>query len=222
MQKIAYSIPPFLIFAIVFALSYLPAMLLNMPGSNYPELPIDSQIPLVPWFVYFYFLTFPLALLAYFYLAYANKKELYNLFLTLCISWAISGIFYLCWQTEMVKPALEPTNFTNKFVLWTWGSTNPINCFPSQHCYMAIAMVIACCTAGKKMNIFYKIFTVIMAVMIVLSTVFLRQHFLLDFVGSFVIMVPTYLTVRLCKFGQWAKRKTYKKYKLKENNKKVD
>lgn len=214
-HRISYAIVPFILFILTLVISYFGNQLLNKPGSNYPELPIDAKIPLVPWFVYFYFLTFPLGFVTFFYLAYANKKNLYNICLTMIISFAISGIIYFFWQTEMTKPVLEPTSFTNKFLLWTWGSTNPINCFPSQHCFMAIAMIIACLTAGKNMNIWFKIPTILISIMIILSTVFLKQHFLLDFVTSFLIMVPIYLLVHFLKFGKWARRKSLKKYKYK-------
>lgn len=211
--RITYAVIPFLIFVVTLLVTYFGNQLLNRPGTNYPELPIDAQIPLVPWFVYFYFLTFPLGLVTFFYLAYTNKRRLYDLFLTLVISFAISGVIYFFWQTEMTKPVLEPTSFTNRFLLWTWGSTNPINCFPSQHCFMAIAMIIACITAGKKMKLWFKIPTIFVAIMIILSTVFLKQHFLLDFVASLVIMVPIFLIIRFCNFGKWAEKKFSKKYR---------
>ncbi len=212
-QSILYAIIPFLIYGFMIFLSWYCNQLLNKPGTNYPEIPLDTKIPLVPWFVYPYFLTFPVGIVAFFYMAYSNKKALFNLFLTLVISYAISGIIYFFWQTEMIKPVLEANSFTEKFLLWTWGSCNPTCCFPSQHCFMAIATIIACLSSGKKMNIFFKIFAIIMGILIILATVFLKQHFVMDFVASLVIMVPIYFTVKLCNFGNWAKHKTYKKYK---------
>ena len=206
-NRISYAIIPFLIFVAVLGLSYFGNQLLYTwgvtKGSNYPELPIDSQIPLISWFVYPYFLTFPLGLITFFYLAYKDKKAFYTLFLTLIISFAISGIIYAFAQTEFVKPDFEPKTFTDKFVVWTWGSTNPVNCFPSQHCFMAYAMILACLSAKQeKMNIFFKIFTIVVAVMIVMATVFIRQHYLLDMVASFVIMFPAFAICHSFKLGE--------------------
>ena len=206
-NRISYAIIPFLIFVAILGISYFGNQLLYSwgvtKGSNYPEIELDSKIPLIPWFVYPYFLTFPLGLITFFYLAYKDKKAFYNLFLTLVISFAISGVIYAFGQTVFTKPEFEPKTFTDKFVVWTWGSTNPVNCFPSQHCFMAYAMIIACISAKQeKMNIFFKMFTIIVSILIVMATVFIRQHFLLDMVASFIIMFPAFAICHTFKLGE--------------------
>ena len=81
-KQISYAILPFFIFVAVLLVTYFGNQLIyNLRGgnygSNYPEIPLDSQVPLIPWFVYFYYLTFPLGLVTFFYLAY---KRLFNWF----------------------------------------------------------------------------------------------------------------------------------------------
>lgn len=206
-NRISYAITPFLIFVAVLGVSYFGNQLLYTfgvtKGSNYPEIELDSKIPLVSWFVYPYFLTFPLGLFTFFYLAYKDKKAFYNMFITLIISFAISGVIYAFGQTYFTKPEFEPKTFTDKFVVWTWGSTNPVNCFPSQHCFMAFAMIIACFSAKEeKMNVFFRIFTIITSILIVLATVFIRQHFVLDIFASFIIMFPIFAVVHTFKWGE--------------------
>ncbi len=212
-NRISYAIVPFLIFVAVLLISYFGNQLLYSYGvtinknTNYPHIPLDEQIPLVPWLVYFYYLTFPLGIIAFFYLAYVNKRAFYNLFITLVISFAISGVFYLFAQTVFTKPEFEPVTFTDKLVVWTWGSTNPINCFPSQHCFMAFAIIIGMATANStgaqgKMNIIFKLLASIIAIFIICSTVLIKQHFLLDIVASFDIMFIIYPIVCLTKSGE--------------------
>lgn len=224
-KEIKYAIIPFLIFVGVLMVSYFGNQLLyewlDRKGTNYPEIPLDKEVPLVSWFVYFYYLTFPLGLVTYFYLAYKDKKSLYNIFLTLCISFAISGVIYFFWQTEFTKPDFTPVTFTDKLVVWTWGSTNPINCFPSQHCFMAFSILIACFT-GKRMNIFFRIFASAIAVMIVLSTVLIRQHFILDIFASFDIMFAVFAIVYVSKFGEKMVARQERKQKEKEMQKIAD
>lgn len=206
-NRISYAFIPFLIFVAILGVSYFGNQLLYTygvtKGSNYPEIELDSKIPLVSWFVYPYFLTFPLGLFTFFYLAYKDKKAFYTMYLTLIISFAISGIIYACGQTYFTKPDFEPQTFTDKFVVWTWNSTNPVNCFPSQHCFMAFAMIIACLSAKEeKMNIFFRIFTIITSILIVLATVFIRQHFVLDIIASFIIMFPIFAIAYTFKWGE--------------------
>ena len=204
-REISYAILPFFIFVMVLLVSYFGNQLIYnfgwTKGSNWCEIELDKHIPLIPWFVYFYYLTFPLGIITFFMLAYKDKKVFYNLFLTLVISFAISGIIYAFFQTEFTKPDFTPVTFTDKLVVWTWGSTNPINCFPSQHCFMAFAMIIAC-VSGKNINKFYRVFTILISIMIIFSTVFIRQHFLLDIFGSLDIMGMVYGIVYISRYGE--------------------
>lgn len=206
-KRISYAILPLIVVIVVMQIAYTGNQILYsagvVKGSNWVEIPLDSQIPLIPWFVYPYFLTFPWAILTFFYLAYTDKKALYNLTIVLIISFAISGIFYAFGQTVFTKPEFEPKSFTDKFVVWTWNSTNPVNCFPSQHCFMAFAMIIAVVSSKeKRINFIYKWVTIILSILIVLATVLIRQHFLLDIFASFIIMFAAYGICYAFKWGE--------------------
>lgn len=208
-SKIAYAIFPFVLFLLVLGVSYLGNQILTSAaepgdfhyGTPWAHTPLDDKIPLVAEFIYVYYFTFPVGIITFFYLAYKNKMRLYDIFITLCLSFAISGIIYFFFQTRFIKPDFTPENFTDKFVVWTWNSTNPTNCFPSQHCFMAIAIFIGC-VDGKELKLWYRIFGCIIGILIVLATVFTRQHFWVDFLASFFIMVPIWLLSRFSGSGK--------------------
>ena len=200
-KELSYAILPFFIFVATLLITYFGNQLLYnyggefFQGSDWPLLPLDAEIPYISWFVYFYFLTFPLGIITFFYLAYVNKKSFYNMFVTLMISFIISGIIYFFAQSVFTKPEITVDSFTDRLVVWTWGSTNPVNCFPSQHCFMAFAIMSACLvdkSSERKMNIVFKIVAFICAFMIVLSTVFIKQHFFMDIISSFVIFFTAF------------------------------
>ncbi len=196
--SISYAIKPFLIFLCVLGVTYFGNQLLfrltgATGGSAYPHIPLDDQIPTLPGFVYPYFLTFPLGIVTFFYVAYANKNAFRLIYRTLLVSFAISGLIYLFAQTYFVKPDFVPQTFTEKFMVGTWHSTYPINCFPSQHAFMAIAIIIGCLTSGKGMKVWFKVVAIILSILIILATFFLKQHFFLDWVASLGIMLVTYL-----------------------------
>ncbi len=223
-KKISYAIVPFIIFIISLIVSYFGNQLLYnlgvVKGSDYPLVELDGQIPFISWFVYFYYLTFPLGIITFFYLAYSNKRALYNMTVTLVISFLISGVIYFFGQTVFTKPDVEINTFTDKLVQWTWGAVNPINCFPSQHCFMAFAMIAGCLTADKgcerKMSNIFKAVIIFCASMIVLSTVFIKQHFVLDIFASFDILIPIYVVCNVFKVGDkilaWREKRKSKKH----------
>ena len=218
-SKISYAILPFLIFALVLLVTYFGNQILTTGavegswhyGTTWPYTPVDDIIPLVPEFIYVYYLTFPVGFVTFFYLAYKNKKSLYDMFLTLIVSFAISGIIYFLFQSYFVKPDFVPDSFTDNLVVWTWNSTNPTNVFPSQHCFMAIATFIACLEC-KDMKLWYRIFGFAVSILIVLSTVFTKQHYAIDFLGSLVIMLPIYLLTKRSGMGDICKQKFQKFY----------
>lgn len=227
-SKISYAILPFLIFVLVLVVSYFGNQLLtNIAdpnslhyGTTWPHTALDDKIPLIPEFIYVYYLTFPMGIVTFFYLAYKNKTKLFDIFITLCISFAISGIIYFFFQTRFIKPDFTPETFTDKFVVWTWNSTNPTNCFPSQHCFMAIAVFIGCVDC-KEMKLWYRIFGCIIGILIVLATVFTRQHYWVDFLASLIIMLPVFLLTRFSKSGKIVEKRFDNFYlKIRNKNKK--
>lgn len=225
-SKIAYSILPFTIFLVTLLITYFGNQLLTNYaseqsmhyGTAWPYTTLDDSIPLVPWFIYAYYLTFPVAIFTYFYLASKDKRALYDVFLTLVFSFLISGIIYFFFQSRMIKPDFTPNSFTGHLLVWTWNSTNPTNTFPSQHCFMAIAAFLACIRC-KQMNKGFRIFGCICSVLIVLSTVFTKQHYWIDFVGSLAIMLPFYFVIKYSGLGQKCSDKFdafYEKFKKKD------
>lgn len=216
-SAISYAIVPFLIFLVIQELSWTGNMILGKSGVQ-PAIWLDAKIPLISEFVWVYYFTFPLAIFTYFWVAGKDKKHHWNLWLTLCISFFISGIIYFFWQTEMVKPDLVAETLSDKMLLLTWATCKPINCLPSQHCFMAIAIIIGYSNQKKTTPAWLRWSCYVISVLIILATVFLKQHYVLDFVASFVIMVPTYLITKYCKFGDYMVRKTEER-KAKKNKK---
>lgn len=227
-SRIKYAIVPFIIFGIILFLSFFGVEMLYKAGlisaSQYHISIFDKYIPLVPHFIYVYYLTFPLGIFLFFYLAYTNKKAFYNLYVTLVICFIISGFIYLFGETILTKPDFEPTTFTEKLVVMTWGATAPVNNFPSQHCFMAIAIIIGCLTANgkgneRKMNKIFIYFAIIISILICMSTVFTKQHYFLDILASFDIMLIVYPIVRVCgtgdKLTKWQEKRAEKR-KLKK------
>lgn len=227
LSKISYSILPFFIFVVVLLVSYFGNQLLTNfategslhYGTTWAYTPLDDKIPLISAFIYVYYLTFPVGIVTFFYLAFTNKRKFFDLFVTLCISFLISSVIYFFFQTRFVKPDFTPVTFTDKLVVWTWNSTNPTNCFPSQHCFMAIAIFLACADC-KEMKIWYRIFGCVLGILIVLSTVFTRQHYWVDFLGSLVIMLPIWLVAKKFLWGEKIGQKfdnLYAKMRRKKN-----
>lgn len=186
--------------------------------SNFPSMPIDDKIPLVTEFVWVYYLTFPLGILTIYVMYFKNREAMWDIVVAIVIALYISMFFYFVYPTEMVKPSLDPVTLSDKFTLATWAACRPVCCLPSQHCYMALSCIFAS-IYEKNTNIFFRIFTAVCGVLIILSTVFLKQHYLLDFVVSFVILVPIFIVCRSVKCGKSLTKFISEKYTVFKNKK---
>lgn len=206
LKGISYAIIPFLILVFFQEFAWTGNMMLGKDGISL-AIGLDSKIPLVSEFVWIYLLTFPISVFGFFWVASKDKKHLWNLWLTATIAFIFSGLFYLFFQTQMVKPDLDPITISDKLLIWTWGTCKPINCFPSQHVIMALAIFIAYYNQQKTTPLWFRILNYVCATLIILATVFLKQHYVVDIFGSMAIMIPTYIIVKQWKFGDFMERK---------------
>ncbi len=203
-HRISYAIIPFLCIVAAILFSWVANQIFGSVTGFQPNLPIDAHIPYVPQFIIFYFLCFPLCIVAYFVLAYHNRRRLYDITAMIVICYIISGIVYWVWPTEFPlawKYSWLPENlgFWDKFVYNTWNTGLPTCLLPSQHCFMAIACILT--LFDWRPHPVYAMFMVAFNICVVLSTMFLKQHFIMDFVTSLAIMTIVYLLLRLFKFG---------------------
>ena len=169
--------------------------------SNFPSLPIDDKIPLVTEFVWVYYLTFPLGITTIYVMYFKNREVMWDIVIAIIIAFYVSMVFYFVYPTEMVKPSLDPVTLSDKFTIATWNACRPVCCLPSQHCFMALSCIFAS-IYEKKTHPAFRIFTAVCGILIIMSTVLLKQHYILDFIISFVILVPIFIILRTTKAGK--------------------
>ena len=87
----------------------------------------------------------------------------------------------------------ERDNIFVDMVKHLYATDTPTNVFPSIHVYNTLGVFIALC-ASKHLQgkTWIQIGNFLMTVSIILSTVFLKQHSILDMLGAFIIAAPAY------------------------------
>lgn len=207
-KNISYSFLPLAIFLVTLLVSFFFNMWWGKHEGMQIFITLDDYIPQISEFVYIYYLTFPTLFIMYFYLATVNRADTYNLAFSMIASFAISGFFYYFLQTEMIKPDfISSGSFADELVVATWNIGYPVNCFPSQHCFMGIALNIAAFTQ-KKMKWWARTLFSIIGILVVFSTVLIKQHFVLDFFASFVIILPIFCLFKILRVGEKIEEKT--------------
>ena len=154
--------------------------------------PVDDKIPFLPWTALPYCFWFPL--IAFYPLAvFQTDPYAYcGYLITMVIEIVLSVVCYLIYPTSFRRP-VPPDDFWGNFMNFIYhGSYRGLNCAPSLHCsscYLVICVSLTC--AG--MNLWLRVFTILIAVMIVLSTLTTKQHTLIDVLTA----VPLFLVSRI-------------------------
>ena len=86
----------------------------------------------------------------------------------------------------MVREAVTGNGLLDKVVAGLYSLDAPTNLFPSVHCLESyICMKFAIETKGLSRG--FKISMICMSILVFLSTLFVRQHVILDFFGAVVV-----------------------------------
>lgn len=182
-------------------LSYL----LIVIGYNFTNQPIgtvhnlttafDIKTPYIAAFIIPYNVWYPFILFCMFYLLIVHRDAYYRTIIGLDIGLVICYIVFVFFQTTVQRPELIGNDFFTKIVRITYSSDRPFNCFPSIHVFTTTTMMISIFTSDKTGKIMRRS-TLIIGVLIILSTLFVKQHVVMDVVGGIALSTAMYYAVR--------------------------
>lgn len=147
--------------------------------------PIDNSIPfikefIIPYVAWYGFIFFVMA-----YLCFKDRKIYYITLVCYIIGLISSFVTFYFFQTTVPRPEVLGNDVFSKMVLQIYSADEPYNCFPSIHVLTSFLMVKAV-SASKFRNIPNLIIVWFSSVMIILSTLFVKQHVLLDAVSGII------------------------------------
>ena len=186
----------------VLLLIYWPLYLLSFiileqrPVAFTIESPLDHIIPFCEWFVIPYLgWMVSLLFLSLYTLAYdipAFKRFMYNLILTTIIA----ETCYLLWPNQqLLRPVLSELGRANPLtwvvnIIYTVDSNT--NVCPSLHCIGAFAVFFCSHSTPRFRTKGWTAFFAIFAAFICASTVFIKQHSILDFFAAIPVSMLAY------------------------------
>lgn len=160
------------------------------------HLPLDDLIPFCEYFVVFYCMWYPLLIATAIYL-FANDDRSFRLYgLFIIISFTGTLLFCLIFPNGQ---DLRPTTFSDpNFFTWLVGrlysaDTNT-NVIPSMHvlgCMAAVFGLFRCRSTPR----WAKISVIILTLLINASTVFIKQHSILDVIIALIVSIALYFVV---------------------------
>lgn len=148
---------------------------------------LDEKIPFLGWFIYIYDMFYPFCLLAFYLLYKKDDKAYYKGIIGGVIGFLICDIIFLSLPTIMYRPVIPSYDpITNLVIKITFMYDEPpLNCFPSIHCLFCFQIIYSYIFSKLKKR--SKIVITICSLLIIISTLFVKQHFIYDVVSAFLI-----------------------------------
>lgn len=159
---------------------------------------IDAMIPFVSWFIlpYVYWFAFVAGTVGY--LFFTNKEEFYKCVAFLFIGMTICLIAFTVYPTSFNhRPDVIEGNALNQaLVNFIYTADKSQNVCPSIHVFNSIGCAIALIRHPHfKNSKGMKVFAIVSAVMITLSTMFIKQHSIIDAIAAGILAIILYFIV---------------------------
>lgn len=156
----------------------------------------DEKIPFIEFFIIPYMLWFAFIAATFAYFFFRDKEGFYRLTIFLFSGMTLFLIISTIYPNgQILRPTVfERDNIFVDMVKQLYIADTPTNIFPSLHVYNTIGACIAI-MHSEKLKQFKKIQygSLILGTLIILSTMFLKQHSVLDVIGAGLMSVVFYL-----------------------------
>lgn len=154
---------------------------------------LDNYIPFIEVFVLPYFIWFPFVGLFGMYFYLKDKREfsklITNLMLGMTVFLVVSALFP---NGHDLRPeTFARDNVFTRMVKHLYTIDTPTNILPSIHVYntLCIYMAVKNSRSFNKKFLWHNI-TLILSILIIASTVFIKQHTIIDVIAAFALEAP--------------------------------
>ena len=154
-------------------------------GFHVIDTVFDNSIPFCEYFIVPYLLWFPYQVITvlYFIFCNKNKKEYYQLIFNMMMGMTVFLIVsYVYPNAQHLRPTEFPRdNIFTSAVKWLYSTDTPTNILPSIHVFnsLAIHMSLTNCEVLRDKKL-VKAASLTLTSLIIMSTMFLKQHSVID------------------------------------------
>ena len=179
---------------------------------NIIEMKIDAYIPFCEYFIIPYLVWFAYIGISVITFMFLDRKDYYKLCTALGAGMTVFLFISYIWPNGLqLRPDVYPRdNFCTDLVRILQAKDTSTNVFPSIHCFKSMVVNAAIwknAVLEKKKGI--KWGSCILCILILLSTLFLKQHSVMDLVAAFFMFVALYIP--LYAIPEWQEKKQDKK-----------
>lgn len=179
---------------IIIIVLYMLFIFLYLSVSAYNEgrpfynlaISIDYKIPFIPHFVWTYILYYIVVLLPV--MAVEDIVEFRRMALAYLMMYFIGFTTYILFPVKMVRPELTGTGYSVWMLKKIFNADNGYNVFPSMH----VANAFLAAFFSYRFKKLYGVFVYLIAFLITISTLFVKQHYIVDLFAGIALAYFVY------------------------------
>ncbi|WP_217283032.1 phosphatase PAP2 family protein [Paenibacillus alginolyticus] len=159
---------------------------------------LDNLIPFIPIFIIPYLIWYPFLLGMFIVLLLKDRAVYYRSLTALCAGLISCYLIYATFQTTVPRPPINDDGWLIGLVKFVYATDKPFNCFPSIHVLTSYIVLKASYRCSFERIARTAIF--IAAWSIIISTLFVKQHALLDVAGAVLLAEALVFAEKLIRF----------------------
>ncbi len=147
----------------------------------------DTAIPFIKYFAlpYSIWIFYIYVCLVYFF--FKDPTYYYRGLLTYIVCALVCYGIYSVFQTTVPRPVVTGSDPFSELMRYIYNRDKPFNCFPSIHCFSSYMVMRLVWTSGFRNKRNLMLITG-MSSLIIMSTLFVKQHVIMDAIGGIVLV----------------------------------
>ena len=157
--------------------------------------PLDARIPLRPGWIWIYLGVYVFWVFNFYLIARRGRDYWYRFLSAFLLSAFISFAIFILYPTTMPRPEITGSGVNAWLLRLTYAADRPLNLTPSLHCLSSVQCAMGL-NGDRRTPLWYRIASYIFAALVCLSTLFVRQHCLIDVVMGVALAPLCWLPFR--------------------------
>ena len=165
---------------------YSLIQLIQFSSLNLPALPADDYIPFIPFFVVPYVLFYAYLPSVPVYISGKNAHDFKKYVIVWAAVLSVCSIAHIVYPTYVIRAEVTGNGFFDRLVSLVYSIDGTTNCLPSVHCATAWLCFIGL-RGRREVKMPVKAASFLFSALVCLSTVFIKQHWILDVITAVAV-----------------------------------
>jgi len=164
----------------------------------------DANFPFIKHFVWIYNSWYPFLFISLYFLYVKDIDSYKNFFVNSVLSTIVAYSIFIIYPTTIERATFIVNDLSSFMLNFTYMMDNPpVNCLPSMHCIYCFTSIFGIITS--KLSNKFKVFATIYFTLIILSTLFIKQHVFYDVLSALIITMICFFISKLKIFDKFKK-----------------